>query len=316
VSGSLGFGNAPVVPTKAMWGWSSPTDGTQPVVLTYPTTNGPTKTGLMPQDLEDFIGIPLQRFTTPPTPIPDIQVIKWIRFAEDEIERETNILLCQTWVASPPTVSVAETLAVGLRTVNGEQKLGVDYDLSDAGYDFVFDRAEDNGWMVQKLRYKPVKQVVNLAYIYPLLSTYFRVPPTWLVEDQDFGLVRVVPATNVQMLPLFAVQLSVMGFADSVPQGLWFQFIAGLTRNDYNSGYSFMQELVLCTAAIRALTTMQLGVNFGAMETTMMVDGLSYKTKYDPKGAFGGQISAFQAQRKALMATARNKVGGIVFTTL
>jgi hypothetical protein len=318
-----GFGNTSVVPTRALWGWSTPTDGSQPVVLTYPTTGGPTKTGLMPADLAAFIGIPMQIYGNPPTPIPDATVLRWIRFAEDQVERETTILLCQTWVASPPVKTAPETSAVGLGTVSGIQRLGVDYDIEDSGYDFMFDRAQDNGWMVQQLRYRPIKSLIdseqalkNLAYIYPLLSTFFRVPPTWMVEDQDYGLIRVVPSTNVQMLPLFAVQLSVMGFADSVPQGLWFQYTAGLTPNDYNSSYSFMLELVLTTAAIRALTSIQLSVNFGALETQMAVDGLNYKTRYDPKGAFAGPIAAFEAQRKALMKTARTKVSGIVLTTL
>lgn len=318
-----GFGNAPRVPTQALWGWSRPLDGTEPVALSYPTTNGPTKTGLMPCDLEGFMSIPIQRYGNPPTPIPESQIIQWIRYAEDQVERETSILLCQTWVASPPTKSIPETNAVGLTTVSGLQRLGVDYDLPDAGYDFRFDRAQDDGWMIQQLRFRPVRGLIdsesavkNMAYIYPLLSTYFRVPPTWMVEDQDYGLIRVVPATNVQMLPLFAIQLSVMGFADSVPQGLWFQYIAGLTRNDYNSGYSFMKELVLATAAIRALASMQLTVNFGALETSMAVDGLNYKTRYDPKGAFAGAIGTFEGQRKALMKTASTKVGGLALTML
>lgn len=320
---TIGFGASPVVPTQALWRWNVQVNGSQPVVLAYPTANGPTKTGLMPCDLESFIGVPIQTYGSPPVPVPQSRIIEWIRYAEDEIERETTILLTQTWVASPPTKTVPDTLAVGLGTVSGEQRLGVDYDLADAGYDFIFDRAQDDGWMIQKLRYRPVKTLIdsemavkNLCYIYPLLSTFFRVPPTWMVEDQDYGLIRVVPATNVQMLPLFAVQLSVMGFADSVPQGLWFQYTAGLTPNDYNSGYSFMRELVLCTAAIRALSAIQLSVNYGALETTMAVDGLNYKTRYAPGGAFSGVIAGFEKQRAALMRTARNKVGGLVWTTL
>ena len=318
-----GYGQSPIVQTRALWNWSKPADGSQPVVLSYPTTGGPTKSGLMPDDLRDFVSVPLQVYGNPPVPCTDRQILQWIRYAEDAIERETTILLCQTWVASPPTSTVAETQAVGLGAVSGAQVLGTDYDLQDSGYDFIFDRAQDNGWMITKLRYRPVKSqnasqpaVKNIAYIYPLLSTYFRVPPTWVVEDQDYGLVRVVPATNVQMLPLFAVQLSVMGFADSVPQGLWFQYTAGLTANDYNSSYSFMRELVLCTAAIRALSSIQLTVNFGALETNMAVDGLNYKMRYDPKGAFAGAIGGYSAQRKELMKMARTVVGGLTITTL
>ena len=67
-------------------------------------------------------------------------------------------------------------------------------------------------------------------------------PPTWFVEDEDFGLIRLVPAANVQMLPLFAMQLAFMGFAESIPGGLWFQYTAGLNNSEYNG------LLVLCAS--------------------------------------------------------------------
>ena len=129
--------------------------------------------------------------------------------------------------------------------------------------------------MYQTLRYRPVQSmgyspanptaVKNIAFIYPLLNVFFRLPRAWIVEDRDYGLIRMVPATNTQMLPLWAMQLAFMGFAESLPNGLWFQYTAGLTPNDYNSRFSFMKELVLAEAALTALNSIQGTINLGEL---------------------------------------------------
>lgn len=315
------------IPTKALWNWSTPPAGEAAVVQSYPPYGAPTKSGVLPSDLSAFLGVPLQYFNTPPAPIPDSVVIDWIRMSEDDIETETNIRLCQTWIAAPPAKARAETLAVGLLTKYNYQQLGVDYDYSEAAYDFFFERARDEGWIYQRLRWRPVKSVEvvdptglvdaanltgvkNISFIYPLLNEYFRMPVSWIVEDQNRGLVRGVPATNVQMLPLFAMQLAFMGFAESVPGGLWYQYTAGLTANDYSANWRFMKQLVLAMAGVRALRGMQLSVNLGAVETQTIADGLLFRRKYSEKGAFSGQIRELQEEAKMLTRRAKMMGGG------
>ena len=311
---------APPVRTSALWGWDLSTPG-YPTISTYPTANQPTKTGLMPADLQSFAGVPIQIYGNPPTPIPASTLLNWIRWAEDWVEQETGLLLTPTWVASPPTRNIGATSATGLLTKNAQtQVLGVDYDLEDAPYDFFFTRAQDEGWMMQSLRYRPIivdefftadiSAVKNVAYIYPLLNDFFRVPPTWYVEDHDFGLLRLVPAANVQMLPLFAMQLAFMGFAESIPGGLWLQYTAGLRGVDYITRYSFMKQLVLAQAAIQAASTVQGTINYGAKETVITVDGLQYTTKYSEKGPYTGLIEYWKKMRDDLLQTAFNKVSG------
>lgn len=319
--------NQPIVPTRALWTWSTPVTGQPLIVEGYPPFGAPTKTGLQQPELESYIGMPIQRFGNPPIPIPTSTVTQWIRFAEDDIESETNLRLCQTWVASPPAKSKAEVNAVGLGVQNNFQQLGIDYDLADAAYDFFFERAQDEGWLYQRLRWRPVKSiegfdpngivsnnftaVKNISFIYPLLNEYFRMPPTWIVEDQNRGLIRMVPSTSVQMLPLFAMQLSFMGFAQSVPGGLWLQYTCGLTANDYNSEWSFIKELVLARAGITAFSAMQTSINFGAIETQTNIDGLARKVRYSEKGPFAAQIANLKAREEVLTRRAKSKGGGI-----
>jgi hypothetical protein len=316
--------------TQSLWTWNTSVAGA-PVVSGYSSGTN-TKTGLQPQDLQDLVGVPLQLYnTTPPTPVNPSTILQWLRWAEDSVESKTGLLLCQSWVASPPAFTPQTASVLGLQTTSsgGYQQLGIDYDIEDAAYDFFFPRARDEGWMIYALRYKPVKDTVygpqtpqsanaikNISYVYPLLNQFFAVPPSWQVEDHDFGLLRLVPSTNVQMLPLFAMQLAFMGFAESVPGAIWFQYKAGLTKNDYNSRWSYIPQLVLAEAALTALNAIQGTISMGAAEYRMFVDGLQFGTKYHPTGPFGFLLDRFEKMRDDLLGRAKAMVAGPVLTTI
>lgn len=305
----------------ALWNWDLSSG--VPMVSGY-ANNSPTKTGLLPNDLQQFCGVPLQYYAPAgqtASPVPTAQLIEWIREAEDWVEQETNLLLTPTWIASPPALSPAQAQVTKSPQYEGNgQQLGLDYDLADAAYDFFYPRATGEGWMVQSLRYRPLRNVTqsatdltavkNISMIYPLLNDFFLVPPSWIVEDQDFGLVRLVPAQNVAMLPLFAMQLAITGFADSVPGALWFQYQAGLTAVDYGSRFRFIKQLVLCQAATQALMSIQGTINMGFMRHETLVDGMQFKAQYSEAGPFGSLINRFEKRRDELLKTALSKVSG------
>ena len=333
---TIASGFAPPVPDEALWLW----DTTQPVpVVTgypvgvsaqYPSGFAPTKTGLTPIDLQQFVGVPLQYYGNPPTAVDPSVLIGWIRQAEDLIEQETSILLCQTWVASSPELTPQAATSAGLITVNGGgQVRGYDYDLADTAYDFQFPRAQDEGWMYQTLRYRPVQSVTygvtgsgasaatqgftaikSVSYIYPLLNVFYQISPTWFVEDKDFGLVRFVPATNIQTLPLFSMQLAFLGFSENVPGGIHMQYTAGLTQFDYSSRFSFIKQLVLCEASLISLMAIQGSINLGAEQISMSSDGLQYTTKYPATGPFGPIMVSFQKRKDYLLQRAQQLVSG------
>ena len=315
------------VPTKALWKWNVQNAGQPPTINTF-SSGAKTKTGLQPNDLRKYALVPLQQYGNPPVPINDDDLFDYIRYAEDEIEQNTNIRLCQTWIAAPPAKTQQETQLLGLVTQYNYQQLGVDFDYQEAAYDFFFDRARDEGWLYQRLRWRPVKGVdavdptgiinatnangtKNVAFIYPLLNEFFRMPQSWIVEDQNRGLVRFVPATAVQMLPLFAMQLAFMGFAENVPGGMWFQYTAGLTAADYQAEWKFMRQLTLAKATATVLGIMQLSVNYGALETAIQADGLMRRMRFDPKGAFAGAIAQHEAVASRLMDQAKAMCGGL-----
>jgi hypothetical protein len=72
-----------------------------------------------------------------------------------------------------------------------------------------------------------------------------------------------------------------------------------------------MKQLVLAKAAERALRGMQLSVNIGAIEFQTQADGLQYRAKYDPRGAFNGQIKEMQQESMRLLKRAKQMGGGI-----
>ena len=300
--------------TKAIWTWNTSTN--PPSVINY-NSGLPTKTGLTPGDLSAFVGVPILIYSNipgqPPTPVSPTQLLAFIRQAEDWVEQESGILLSKAWIASPPVPPDA-LLATGVLitspAVSGQVQ-GVDYDIYDAGYDFFYRRYLMEGWGIQQLRYRPLKNVYYMSFIYPLLSEFFRVPPSWIVQDQDAALLRIVPAANVQMLPLFAMQLAFMGFAQSLPQAMWMQYVAGLDSLDYGSRYAFMKTLVLATAGIYLLRTLQGSINFGATRQATSVDGLRYETSYPKDGAaYAGLIMQWQQQQTQLLRTAVDLVRG------
>jgi len=331
---TIASGNVTPVVSKALWQWN--TSGAVPFVTGYPVGSGyaPTKTGLASGDIQNFVGVPLvYNYTNPPTPVSNADILDWIRMAEDKVEQDTSILLCPTWVASPPaqTPQVAQSISVIPTDPSGLQVQGVDYDLSDNAYDFIFNRAQDEGWMWNNLRYRPLRNmsysaanigasgttaIKTVAYIYPLLNTYFQVPRSWLVEDQDFGLLRIVPNQNVQMLPLFAMQLAFMGFSEDVPGAIWMQYTAGLTSVDYQTRFRFMLELVKCEAAIIALGTIQGSINLGLESIQTAVDGLQQRLAYPKNGPYGPLIDSFSKRADKLRERAQSAVGAWAVSVL
>ena len=75
------------VQTQSLWTWTTPVQGQQASVVSFPTVSGsPTKTGLTPQNLRDYIQIPIMQYGPPPVPVSDQVIVDWIRYAEDLVE--------------------------------------------------------------------------------------------------------------------------------------------------------------------------------------------------------------------------------------
>lgn len=308
---------------SSLWTWN--TDSINMPFVTGYWNNSPTKTGLLPQAVREFAGVPLVKYGKPPVPMSDSEILELLRVSEDSIEQESGILLTPTMIASPPTRSALQSAAanvVGLGS-NGGQQIAIQYDLGDSPYDFKFDRAQQDGWLEQGMRYKPLRildgsitAIKQLAAYYPLLNQFWQIPLDWIQEDLDFGFIRIVPSVNVTMLPLFALQLAIQGFSSSVPGGMWYWYSAGLTPLDYSSRFRFMKQLALCETVITALSICQGTVNQGLEQSEVLADGVSTKFRYRSGGVYSDLIKTFQARRDDLMAKAVMCVGGISIEVL
>lgn len=307
------------IPAAALWSWDTATTPGQPVPTSFGGGSA-TKSGATPDMLRQFARAPLQTYSTPPVPMLNAELLAYIREAEDYVEQVTGCLLCPTFVSSPPAKSAQASAAQNLApaSADGIMRLGVDYDREDAGYDFQMDRFRETGWGLQQLRYKPLRNISttditaikSIAFTYPLLTQHFPIPPSWYVEDHDAALVRIVPSANLQMLPLYALQLSIGGFADDLPGGIGIQYTAGLTQTDYASRFGFVRRLVLAVAAVLALTAIQGGISEGVVKFSTMQDGVQFGTEYDKSGPYAGVIKQFASVADDFLEKMRNLVSG------
>lgn len=295
-----------------LWGWS---DG---VVVTYPSFGLPTKTGVMPQDLRSFTGVPLAR-RNPYSDLTDGELLQFIRSSEDDVERKSSVLLCPTLVASPPARNAQQCNAANIVPNNPSLGLvqGVDYDLADSGYDFDLSSWQDNGWGEMQLRYCPLRitdgsitAVKLIAFVYPALNQIFQMPIPWVSETLDRATLRIVPQGNLGILPLFAMQINYMGMTSTVPNGIWVYYTAGLTKFDYGSRFSFIKRLILCDAAINVLGSLQGSINLGLDTTTILIDGVQQTIRYRAGGVYSDLIKQFSTQRDNLLQTLSYCVGG------
>jgi hypothetical protein len=280
---------------------------------------GPTKTGLLPADLQGFAGVPLVIRGNPPVALTSTQLMNFIRWAEDEVEEMVGIRLCPTWVASPParTAQDAQAASIITQTPGQGQILGQDYDVEDAAYDFYFDRSQDEGWLAQSMRYRPLRvptgqtrAIQSMAFIYPLLNQFYQMPTSWITEDLDNGIIRIVPNQNLQALPIFGLQLATFGTSQTVPGGIWMQYVVGLTAADYASRFSMVKGLILMKAAITALSVCQGSISMGLLETMILTDGVQTTLKYRPNGAYSDLIKNFGDQASDLQNKVLWLVGG------
>jgi hypothetical protein len=309
-----GIFNNPIL-TSAKWHWN--TTVSPAVVLGYSQqvfdvtgVDQLTKTGLMPQDVQNYAGVPLTLQGLTPVPLATEFLINLIRQAEDEVEQETGVLLAPTTVAAPPEHLSAAADAAGL--LGGAQLLGVNYDIPETPYVFDYKRFVDEGWGVIQAYHRPLTEpldanvaeenftsIKNLTYIYPLLNQFFRIPTYWLVENRKMGMANVVPSQNIQMLPLFSMQIALLGFAESIPGGMHMVYEAGLNPPAYQNEYSFVKQLVAYKAVVNALSIVQGTLNVGAIERKTEVDGLMHSVKYN-MAPYAGLIASFNERITSL----------------
>jgi len=316
----------PITP-RALWDWNTEIPG-QPQIQGYNTfASGatPTKSGLTPDDIQNYCGVPLYYKGNPPRAVSSQEIIRRIRRYEDLIEQTTGVLLTPTYVASPALryPELVNSVQVISSSTNGIMNQGVEFDLEDDPYDFRFFSAEDNGWLNLMVRYKPLNifnsdptAVKKWAYTYPLLNSFFCVSPDWYVENRKFGYLRIVPSQNVQMLPLFMLQLSVQGYTDSTPGGIFLAYTAGLSENDYNTEFDFVRELICAMTSASLLGSIQGTYNLGLTETATLTDGLQTSFKWDPKGPFANLIANFNSIKDELLEEVKWRVGGFAISTI
>lgn len=331
------FPPSPPITPAAYWHWDTTTTpstllGFSLAQFNATGTDRLTKTNLGVADVQNFVNIPLQAQGLNTLPLPESTIIQWIRWAEDEVEQRTGAMLTTTWVSSPMEVQTGAANAANIKVPNGYMVLGRDCDYADTPYTFDYNRYKDEGWGALSLRHKPLKDITytpndvagpgqgftaikSMVYIYPLLSQFYAIPLQWIVEDPLASYITLVPSTNVVMLPIYAMQLAMMGFAQSLPGAIHTQYVCGFTDSDYAGSFSFVKQLVLAKVAIQALRSLQTSISVGTTEQRITINNWEQSTKYNP-APFRGAIEDFEHLEKKLMNRMVNELIGPFVNTL
>ncbi len=271
-----------------------------------------TKSGVTSNDVCNVAGVDLVYSGATPTKMGETLIQSFIRSAEDEIEATLGMFLCPTRVAAPAVVHSFGSAASMIGNI--PQVQGQDYDVAEAPYDFIYDRWWGGAWGALQFRYRPIQKIEAFFLVYPLLNVVSQIPTEWFDEilDHQVGLIRTVPSTNLQLLPLFSNMIAVLGPGQTIPGVLRFQYTAGFTDAELSGQYRFIRQLVAYRAAITALGVAQGSINRGTKTLDVTIDGMRRAVGYSEKGPYYGLIQEFRQEAERLEAKAENLIGGPV----
>lgn len=145
----------------------------------------------------------------------------------------------------------------------------------EAGYDYDPAMFQGNTWGLIQLRQKPASAVRRINFIYPNSSGY-DIPLSWVRLDHKVGRINLIPNNGIQMLPLNAFLLSVVGGGRSIPQMLEIRYRAGL--EDALNRWPDLVDLIRKSATLSLIEDQYLP---GSDSTS--ADGLSQSFSFESK---------------------------------
>lgn len=176
-----------------------------------------SKAGIQPNEIRSDYLFGLIQAIRPNGDFSDDYLLKKIRQAEDNTERDLGILL-QTQIIRSEGVPGLATGAPGANC-----------DISEPAYDYYSDFFDGDRWGWIRLRRYPIQSVQSVVFAYPNIdNTIFTVPASWIRVDAPFGLVRLVPDKVAVYASFSAYILSVFSGGRGVPQSLFVNYTAGL----------------------------------------------------------------------------------------
>ena len=188
-----------------------------------------------------------------------------LRAAESEISDRLRLFLEPTQVFCSDDDNAAAIAALPAETPHVE----------DPGYDYNPDLFQGNtgGYLVARQR--PIIAVQSYRFVYsnPQLS-YFNVPASWIRLDKKYGHVRLLPNSDVSMLPLNAYLLTIFGGGRTIPNFIRLQYTAGI--QNIQTEYPALYEFIFRVCALNLIED-----TFPGGSQSISVDGLSESQAFD-----------------------------------
>lgn len=263
------------------------------------------KTGITPEELQrgDLYGI-LDKARGEAKPLGVDVIAQKIRAAEDFIEHAANVRFGQQRIACEPQ---ARQLATET------------YDREESPYDFQRDMLLDERWGYFELRERPVVQIDRFFFRFPGtgFSQTFTVPPDWIRLEKTAGHLRIVPATATG-LTIYALQAfvaSILGTGRGIPQALYIDYQAGLTREALCRDHQDLLEIVRIRATLLLFGILGTVRSGGLASQSLSQDGQS-RSQSPASGKYGpysGQIEMALANEERILETWRRHERGVLF---
>lgn len=263
------------------------------------------KTPISPEDIleEDLYSI-LIKAKGEAAPLSPGAVAAKLRAAEDYYERVLQIFLGVRRVASAPQTRTDPPLV-----------RGTDYDIAGRAFDFEPDLCVDGRWGWITLDYAPVVGIDRFFFSYPgaLGASAFQVPIEWLMVDEKFGSVQIIPSSrNAALVPFNAYIMSVLSGGAGLPRSIYIDYRAGFTRDDLLDHHADLLEGIrirTCLLLFGILNNIRTG---GLGSQSLGMDGLSRSQSFvaGKYGAYSGTIQQYLEREQEILHTWKNQEQG------
>lgn len=169
-----------------------------------------SKSGIVVADIKNDYLFGLVSHLKQVTSFSDAYIENKIRGAEDDFERDLNILL--------------NTKIIKCEPAPGDTA----FDIKEPAYDYESDFFAGERWGWLRLRRYPVQSIQSVVLAYPSLDhTVFTVPASWVKLDGPFGLIRLVPDQAAIYASFTGFIFSLIAGGRALPQSLFVNYTAG-----------------------------------------------------------------------------------------
>ncbi len=252
-----------------------------------------------------------------PGPLDAKAIKRKLRAAEDFYERRLAIRFKPTRVFSD--IHARETFPSGNGIGLPVPAFDPLNDIEEPAYDYDPGNWNEQRWGETRLNYAPVVEISQWVYAYPGTIPTFKMPPSWIKGDYQYGRLKIVPSSGQ------AIALRFNGFVASVatggrgiPMSIFIDYVTGFAATHEEAKEVLLAHHEDLLEGVRLRTLLMLGgilVNTRSGGTTggsLGLDGMSRSRNFGGKfGAYSGMIELAIDREKEILRNWRGSHKGV-----